>query len=150
VSKRDDARPSADAMERGPFFVMEKRFLFANWPMMGASGPIGEPGNGVRFSEPAVEGTDLPWGRLYIAVAMRTVVEPKTKPGVILKLKRATEARNEITMLKLVANPLRILSEYLMTTAVTKPPKTWTATVAQAQRPKLRKRSQNQPDESAG
>lgn len=40
-----------------------------------------------------------------------------------------------------VAKPLRILSEYLMTTAVTRPPNTWMETVAHAQPPKWRKRS---------
>jgi len=55
----------------------------------------------------------------------------------IWKSKSAIDARKDITMLRLVANPLRMLSEYFITKAVTKPPKTWIATVAHAQPPKL-------------
>lgn len=50
--------------------------------------------------------------------------EPRTKVNVIWKSKRATEARNEMTILREVANPLSMLSEYLITMAVTSPPKT--------------------------
>ncbi len=82
---------------------------------------------------------------LYNHVALSTIAEPRTNVKVILKSNRATEARNEMTMLNEVANPLRILSEYLMTKAVTKPPTTWIETVAQAQGPKLLKREENQP-----
>src|ERR1700683_1725824 len=47
------------------------------------------------------------------------------------------DARKDMMMLRLVAKPLRRLSEYLMTMAVIKPPKTWIATVAHAQPPKF-------------
>src|SRR5882762_1896665 len=76
---------------------------------------------------------------------MRTIAEPRIKVMVILKSKRATEARNEMTILRLVANPFRMLSEYLMTMAVTNPPNTWTNTVAQAQAPKLLNRLEMKP-----
>jgi len=46
------------------------------------------------------------------------------KDGVMRKLKRITDARKERMMERLVAKPLRMLSEYLITTAVTRPPKT--------------------------
>jgi len=68
---------------------------------------------------------------------MRTITDPRIKVNVIWKSKSATDARNDITMLKLVAKPLRMLSEYLMTIAVSRPPSTWMATVAQAQAPKF-------------
>ena len=68
------------------------------------------------------------WGAfpdwLYIHVAANTTVAPSAKVKVSGKSKRATEARNEMTMLKLVAKPLRILSAYLITSAVMRPPKT--------------------------
>ena len=60
-----------------------------------------------------------------------------TKDGVILKWKRITDARKDRIMERLVAKPLRILSEYLITTAVISPPKTWIETVAHAQPPKF-------------
>lgn len=59
------------------------------------------------------------------------------KDDVSLKSKSATEARKERMMEREVAKPLRMLSEYLITTAVINPPNTCTATVAQAQIPKL-------------
>jgi len=68
------------------------------------------------------------------------------KVAVRVKSKRAMEARNDRTMLRLVAKPFRMLSEYLMTIAVTSPPSTWTATVAHAQGPKLRNKVENQSD----
>lgn len=79
-------------------------------------------------------------GWLYIQVATRTTVEPRTKVTVMWKLKRATEARKEMTMLSDVAKPLRMLSAYLITSAVNKPPSTCTATVAHAQMPKFANR----------
>ena len=67
------------------------------------------------------------------------MLEPKRNVGVILKSKSATDARKDRIIERLVANPLRILSEYLMTMAVINPPSTWIATVAQAQPPKFLK-----------
>lgn len=63
-------------------------------------------------------------GWLYNQVATRTTVEPRMNVSVIWKLNSATEARKEITMERLVANPLRMLSAYLMTIAVRRPPNT--------------------------
>jgi len=83
---------------------------------------------------------------LYSQVAIRTTTEPRTKVNVIWKSNSATDARNDITMLKLVAKPLRMLSEYLITIAVTRPPRTWIATVAQAQAPKFLKSELMSPD----
>ena len=74
---------------------------------------------------------------MYNHVATSTMSEPRTKENVSAKSKSATEARKEMTMLKLVAKPLRMLSEYLMTRAVRSPPRTWTETVAHAQGPKF-------------
>ena len=86
-------------------------------------------------------------GWLYIQVATRTTRAPRMKLTVIWKWKRATEARKEMTMLRLVAKPFRILSAYLMTRAVSKPPKTWVRTVAHAHTPKFSKRLVlNKPD----
>jgi len=82
---------------------------------------------------------------LYNHVAMSTINEPMTKVMDILKSKRATDARNEMTILRLVANPFRMLSEYLMTMAVTNPPNTWTNTVAHAHSPKLWNRLEMKP-----
>lgn len=67
-----------------------------------------------------------------------------TKHGVMRKSKMATEERDEITMLSEVAKPFMMLSEYLITTAVTRPPKTCMATVAHAQPPKFSNNLQNQ------
>ena len=89
--------------------------------------------------------TDEPSGWLYIQVATRTTVEPRMNETVIWKLKSATEARKEMTMLKLVAKPLRMLSAYLITRAVRRPPRTWTRTVAHAQTPKFAKSWLSQP-----
>jgi len=68
---------------------------------------------------------------------MRTMTDPRMNVNVIWKSKSATDTRNDITILRLVAKPLRMLSEYLMTMAVSRPPRTWIATVAQAQAPKF-------------
>ena len=88
---------------------------------------------------PSVEEVDeQASGWLYIHVATSTTVAPMRKVGVIWNPNSTTDARKDRTIDKLVAKPLRMLSEYLMTTAVTSPPKTCTATVAQAQPPKLR------------
>lgn len=78
------------------------------------------------MGEDAAEGSvdDEGVGWLYIQVAARTVEAPMTKDGVMRKSKSATEARNDKTMDSDVANPFRILSEYLITTAVTSPPNT--------------------------
>jgi hypothetical protein len=53
-------------------------------------------------------------------------------------------------MEKLVAKPLRILSEYFMTTAVISPPITWVNTAAHAHAPKMRNMSTRKPFESGG
>lgn len=74
---------------------------------------------------------------MYIHVAAKTVDEPRTKPYVIWKSNSTTDAKKDRIIDKLVAKPLRILSEYLMTIAVTSPPKTWIATVAHAHPPKF-------------
>ena len=87
----------------------------------------------------------FPAGWLYIHVAAKTVVLPTTNDGVNLKSNSATDARNDRMMARLVAKPLRILSEYLMTTAVINPPKVWIATVPHAHPPKFLNRSVKKP-----
>ena len=82
---------------------------------------------------------------LYSHVAMSTINEPRMKVMDILKSKSATDARNEMTILRLVANPFRMLSEYLMTMAVTSPPNTWIDTVVHAHTPKLLNRMEMKP-----
>lgn len=72
------------------------------------------------------------------------------KDGVMWKSNSATEARNEMMMERLVANPFRILSEYLMTTAVMSPPNTCVITVAHAHPPKFRNKSKKKPREFGG
>ena len=80
---------------------------------------------------------------MYSHVARRTIAEPRINVAVMRKSKSATLARNESTMLRLVAKPLRILSEYLITSAVTSPPRTCTHTVAHAHAPKCAKSPAN-------
>jgi len=63
-------------------------------------------------------------GWLYSQVETRTMVDPRTNVTVRVKSKSATEARKESTILRLVAKPFRMLSEYLITIAVTSPPNT--------------------------
>ena len=72
-------------------------------------------------------------GWLYIQVALNTVDAPIINDGVMLKSNSATDAKKERTIEREVANPFRMLSEYLITIAVMRPPRTWIATVAQAQ-----------------
>ena len=107
--------------------------------MMTPSFPsIGKTMAGVPLQNPKCN--KLPdW--LYIHVAANTTLAPRANGNVRGKSKKATEARHEMTMLKLVANPLRMLSAYLITNAVMRPPKTWMKTVDQAQAPKLWNRS---------
>lgn len=138
-------RPSALAIARG--LPNGDDFFRENaCPRIGASELAG-----VAFSLVKMMGSgSYPAGWLYIQVAARTVEAPITKDGVILKSKSATEAREERTIDRLVAKPFRMLSEYLITMAVTNPPKTWTATVAQAHPPKFRNRSRKKPRESEG
>ena len=62
------------------------------------------------------------------------------------KVKQAD--RSHRTIDREVANPFRMLSEYLMAIAVTRPPITWIATVAQAHAPKWRNKSRKGPRES--
>ena len=61
---------------------------------------------------------------LYSQVAARTTADPRTKEKVSWRSNRVTEARNEMTMDREVANPLRMLSAYLITNAVNSPPMT--------------------------
>lgn len=89
-------------------------------------------------------------GWLYIQVALNTVDAPIMNDGVMLKSNSATEAKKERTIEREVANPFRMLSEYLMTMAVIRPPRTWMATVAQAHPPKWRNKSRKNPRESGG
>jgi len=93
-------------------------------------------------------GEGLGW--LYIHVAASTVEAPIMKEGVIVKSNSTTDARKESMIERDVAKPLRMLSEYLITMAVISPPRTWMATVAQAQKPKLRNRSRMNPREPRG
>ena len=60
-----------------------------------------------------IDTNSFPGGWLYIQVATSTVVDPMTNEGVIWNPNRATEARKDNTMDKLVAKPLRMLSEYI-------------------------------------
>jgi hypothetical protein len=125
--------------------------LLGKCPIIGSEESIGVPGKGVDLPDEPVRLTiasgSCPGGWLYIHVAQSTVVAPMMNDGVMRKWKSATDARKERIMESEVAKPLRMLSEYLMTTAVTSPPKTWIATVAHAQGPKLRKTSRRKPRE---
>ena len=76
------------------------------------------------FTTLVIDSTSFPGGWLYIHVATKTVVEPIMKAGVMQKSNNKTDARDDIMMDRLVANPLKMLSEYLITTAVTNPPNT--------------------------
>lgn len=78
-------------------------------------------------------------GWLYIHVAIRTTREPRANVTDSWKWNKAMEAREEMTMLKLVAKPFRMLSAYLMTSAVRRPPRTCVRTVAHALTPKFAK-----------
>lgn len=134
------ARPRALAIARG-LPKGDDLFCDGNWPIMGSSGPRGASEYG--FVPPLIADVifvsgDAGW--LYMAVAASTVEAPMMKEGVMLKSKSTTEARKERMIDSDVANPFKILSEYLITTAVTKPPKTCTDTVAHAHPPKFRKR----------
>jgi hypothetical protein len=84
-------------------------------------------------------------GWLYNHVAPSTIELPSTKAGVIGYANKPTLARNEMTMLSEVANPLRMLSEYLMTRAVMSPPTTWVRTVPHAQALKFLNGSERTP-----
>lgn len=64
------------------------------------------------MARPSIAGRGGLSGWLYIHVAPRTVVAPTTNDGVMEKWKRATEARKEMMILRDVANPFMILSEY--------------------------------------
>ena len=89
-------------------------------------------------------------GWLYIHVALNTVDAPIINDDVILKSNRATELRSHRTIDREVANPFRMLSEYVTTIAVTRPPITWIAMVAQAHALKWRNKSRKKPRESGG
>lgn len=127
-------------------------FFRENWPRMGSLAITGVPGKGTVFPDWPFETTieSFPEGWLYIHVALRTVDAPMMKDGVMLKSNNATDARKEMTIERLVANPFMMLSEYLMTMAVIRPPNTWIPTVAHAHPPKLRKRSRKNPCELGG
>lgn len=144
--------PSALAIPRG--LPNGDDFFRVNCPRIGASEFRGVPGNGIGFLPLCPVNTiasgSFPAGWLYIHVATKTVDEPIMNDGVMRKSNSATDARKDRMMERLVANPFRMLSEYLMTTAVMSPPKTWIATVAHAHRPKLRKRSRKKPCELSG
>lgn len=62
----------------------------------------------------------------------------------IEKSNNMTLASDEITILKLVAKPFKMLSEYLMTIAVINPPNTWIRTVHHAQNPKFLKSAERE------
>lgn len=104
---------------------------------------------GVLFEEVRTMDTSgsFPGGWLYIQVEQSTVDAPMTNEGVIRKSKRMTDAKNDSTMDRLVAKPFKMLSEYLITMAVTSPPNTWIATVAQAHIPKFLRRPDKKPGE---
>ena len=150
-------------------------FRRTNWPRIGISGATGETGYiGLADFDPlstplrvmdnegfvpededdvrvlAVVADVSVAGWLYIHVALNTVDAPIINDGVILKSNRATEAKKDRTIEREVANPFRMLSEYLMTIAVTRPPITWIATVAHAHAPKWRNKSRKKPRESGG
>lgn len=86
--------------------------------------PLGVPLNGVEgllgIGSVIVS---FPAGWLYIHVAAKTMVPPTENDGANLKSNGATDAKNVKMIARLVAKPSRTLSEYLMTTAVIKPPK---------------------------
>jgi hypothetical protein len=65
------------------------------------------------------------------------------------KSNSATEARKEMMMERFVAKPVRILSEYFVTTAVISPAEELN-TVAQAHAPKLRNTSMMIPFDMVG
>lgn len=125
------------------------RLGFGVSPMIGASGLIGDPGRTATsildwvgpLPAPALRGS----GWLYIHVAERTTMLPMRKAGVMGYAKRRTDARKDRMMLSDVAKPLRMLSEYLMTIAVTSPPRTWVSTVAHAQTEKFANGSTSAP-----
>ena len=118
------ARPRAVAMFRG-LPNGDDRF-FGNSPRMGAEGLVGEnAATGLLgLTTLVMDSTSFPAGWLYIHVATRTVVEPMMNDGVMRKSNSMTDARDEMIMDRLVAKPFRMLSEYLMTTAVINPPNT--------------------------
>lgn len=72
-------------------------------------------------------------------MAHRTTLAPTTNEAVIGKWNRPALARKERTMERLVAKPFMMLSAYLITSAVMRPPRTWVRTVAHAQGVKLAK-----------
>jgi len=138
-----EPRPSEDTSPLRD--AIDERFLslyIACPPIIGALGDVGSIN--VPYGEPfiafLIEINDEPsplflvslallgdeglQGMLYVAVATSTVEAPTIKVGVIRKLNNTTLARKEMTILRLVAKPLRILSEYLMTMAVISPPNT--------------------------
>lgn len=115
------AKPSADAMARG--LPNGEDFFGENCPRIGSSFPSESGVNDLLLPEVRMVGS-LGVGWLYMAVAASTVEAPMRKEGVTWKSKSTTDERNERMMEMDVAKPLRMLSEYLMTTAVTRPPNT--------------------------
>ena len=65
-------------------------------------------------------------------MAQRTTLAPTTNEAVIGKWNRPALARKERTIERLVAKPFMMLSAYLITSAVMRPPKTCVRTVAHA------------------
>ena len=113
--------PSALAMARG--LPNGDDFFLGNCPRMTESDAELFPLLLVNPFASNDEGSGVA-GWLYIHVATRTMEEPMMKEGVMRKSNRATEARKDRMIERLVANPLRMLSEYLITTAVMRPPNT--------------------------
>lgn len=109
----------------------------------GGAGDRGESGSRAFSLRPSFAKLIRTGCWLYSHVARRTIAEPRINVAVMRKSKSATLARNESTILRLVAKPLRILSEYLITSAVTSPPRTCTHTVAHAHAPKCAKSPAN-------
>jgi hypothetical protein len=73
-------------------------------PMIGARGPMGEPG--ITAMSLRVDGWEgVADGLLYMTVANSTMEEPRTNATVMGYEKRATEARNEMMMDRDVAKP---------------------------------------------
>lgn len=127
---------------------LREDFSDGNWPIMGVSGSMDEPEKSVFFSVEILLVASLGTGRLYNHVATRTMLDPITNSGVMRKLNSMTEARKERMIERLVAKPFRMLSEYLMTRAVTRPPNTCIPTVPHAHHPKFLNRSKIIPRES--
>jgi len=137
-------KPRAVAIPRG--LPKGEGFFRGNSPMMGSFESTGV--KGVLLADVrTMDSGSFPGGWLYIQVAHSTVDAPMTNEGVIRKSKRMTDAKKDSTIERLVAKPFKMLSEYFMTMAVTNPPNTCIATVAQAHIPKFLRRPDKKPGE---